>query len=117
MFNVVEKLNDRFNSQRITGVNPELLADGQSLPNALQQIGLIGQGPNPFADWPSTVLESIRAGLYNAVTRSLAAEDEDERVPVQFGWSEGVGYAAEIWEAESQNGSLTVITMELVGPE
>jgi hypothetical protein len=108
---VVERANERFNRKNIESIDPTLLAPGKTLLSAAVALEIVqnDQEIQQFSLWPSSLMASVQATLYDAVSR-------DERVPVQFSWTPAAGFGVGAWEAAGVGGSYTAITVELKSP-
>src|SRR5437773_1407336 len=95
---VVERANSTFNSTNIESVAPSLFEPGKDLLDAAMTLEIVKtySERNHFSLWPRSIQESLRATLYEAVTRS-------PRVPVQMIWKPAAGLGIGVWEAAGVN--------------
>lgn len=108
---VVERANTAFNSTNIGSVAPTLFEPGRSLLDAATALEIVQSHAERkhFSLWPRSLQESLRATLYDALTRN-------PRVPVQMIWKPAAGFGIATWEAAGVNGSWTAISVELHSP-
>jgi hypothetical protein len=88
--------------------DPELLAPGRTLEDAIKGLGatLTPEDEAFLESIPPAIKEGIRATLFSAVTRG-------NRVPVTMAWAPSGDFELRVWEAAGNPGAMTIL---LKGP-
>jgi hypothetical protein len=110
---MLPEFNRIFGPAHIRELDVELFAPGRDLVEAVQILrkeGVINikpAGVRFLRQVPDSLLEGVRAILYNAVSR---------RLPVMFAWAPGYDFELNAWEATSTTGTTGGITVLVRSP-
>lgn len=108
---MVYRLNKLFEPDFIDQLNPELIAPGQSVEEALQAREVVQTNTELayLMAWPEGIREAVRAVAYSALTRT-------PRVPITFAWAPAYDYEVTIWDVAGTAESRGGITILLGSP-
>ena len=104
---IAEWANVIFNRENIYSLNPEALAPGKTLIEAMETLGLslTSDEMEYVSSVPAAQQEAILAALHSAVNR-------ERRLPVTMAWAPGYDFELTVWEAagtDDHAGAMTVL--------
>ena len=104
---IAEWANIAFNRENIYNLNPEALAPGKTLIEAMETLGLslTSDEKEYVSSVPAAQQEAIRGALHSAVSR-------ERRLPVTMAWAPGYDFELTVWEVAAtadHAGAMTVL--------
>ena len=108
---IAEWANIAFNRENIYNLNPEALAPGKTLIEAMKTLGLslTSDEMEYVSSVPASQQEAIRGALHSAVSR-------ERRLPVTTAWAPGYDFELTVWEAAATADRVGAMTVLLRSP-